>query len=145
MNVAPLLLQPVLYLWRPYSSQPSQHVCSLPADSGGHLRGNPQASHSALLQTVWKVCYKLRSIVFWGFFAMWYSNYIIGFPWETLTGTSSLVRLNVHLFSCRYLQPPATWMQCALESRELLALCLKKIKSSMTKVNVILTKLHKRQ
>lgn len=58
MNVAPL--QPVLYLWRPYSSQPSQHVCSLPAYSGGHLWGNPQASHSALLQTVWKVCYKLR-------------------------------------------------------------------------------------
>uniref|UniRef100_A0AAQ4P131 60S ribosomal export protein NMD3 n=1 Tax=Gasterosteus aculeatus aculeatus TaxID=481459 RepID=A0AAQ4P131_GASAC len=37
----------------------------------------------------------------------------------------------------RYLQPPATWMQCALESRELLALCLKKIKSSMTKVRLI--------
>ncbi|MEQ2215669.1 ribosome-binding protein [Xenoophorus captivus] len=34
----------------------------------------------------------------------------------------------------RYLQPPATWMHCALESRELLALCLKKLKSSMTKV-----------
>lgn len=28
----------------------------------------------------------------------------------------------------RYLQPPAEWIQCALESRELLALCLKKIK-----------------
>lgn len=38
--------------------------------------------------------------------------------------------------SCRYLQPPTTWMQCALESRELLALCLKKIKSSMTKVTI---------
>ncbi|KAG7215608.1 hypothetical protein INR49_022134 [Caranx melampygus] len=37
----------------------------------------------------------------------------------------------------RYLQPPATWVQCALESRELLALCLKKIKSSMTKVRLI--------
>ncbi|MGH0148638.1 UNVERIFIED_CONTAM: hypothetical protein FKN15_033802 [Acipenser sinensis] len=34
----------------------------------------------------------------------------------------------------RYLQPPATWMQCALESRELLTLCLKKLKASMTKV-----------
>lgn len=31
-------------------------------------------------------------------------------------------------------------MQCALESRELLSLCLKKIKSSMTKVNGISTK-----
>uniref|UniRef100_A0A3B5M542 60S ribosomal export protein NMD3 n=1 Tax=Xiphophorus couchianus TaxID=32473 RepID=A0A3B5M542_9TELE len=38
----------------------------------------------------------------------------------------------------RYLQPPATWMQCALESRELLALCLKKLKSSMTKVGRII-------
>ena len=28
----------------------------------------------------------------------------------------------------RYLQPPAQWVSCALESRELLALCLKKIK-----------------
>ncbi|KAJ4935573.1 hypothetical protein JOQ06_017105 [Pogonophryne albipinna] len=37
----------------------------------------------------------------------------------------------------RYLQPPATWMSCALESRELLSLCLKKIKSSMTKVRLI--------
>ncbi|MED6245878.1 ribosome-binding protein, partial [Ataeniobius toweri] len=37
----------------------------------------------------------------------------------------------------RYLQPPATWMHCALESRELLALCLKKLKSSMTKVRLI--------
>lgn len=34
----------------------------------------------------------------------------------------------------RYLQPPGTWVQCALESRELLALCLKKLKASMTKV-----------
>uniref|UniRef100_A0AAY4E917 60S ribosomal export protein NMD3 n=1 Tax=Denticeps clupeoides TaxID=299321 RepID=A0AAY4E917_9TELE len=34
----------------------------------------------------------------------------------------------------RYLQPPATWVQCALESRELLALCLKKLKGSMSKV-----------
>lgn len=31
-------------------------------------------------------------------------------------------------------------MQCALESRELLSLCLKKIKSSMSKVNGISTK-----
>uniref|UniRef100_A0A8C7YA12 60S ribosomal export protein NMD3 n=1 Tax=Oryzias sinensis TaxID=183150 RepID=A0A8C7YA12_9TELE len=38
----------------------------------------------------------------------------------------------------RYLQPPGTWMQCALESRELLALCLKKLKSSMTRVCLIL-------
>lgn len=37
----------------------------------------------------------------------------------------------------RYLQPPATWLQCALESRELLALCLKKLKGSMTKVRLI--------
>ncbi|KAL4647647.1 60S ribosomal export protein NMD3 isoform X1 [Arapaima gigas] len=37
----------------------------------------------------------------------------------------------------RYLQPPGTWVQCALESRELLALCLKKLKSSMSKVRLI--------
>lgn len=28
----------------------------------------------------------------------------------------------------RYLQPPAEWLVCALESRELLALCLKRLK-----------------
>uniref|UniRef100_A0A8B9SR53 60S ribosomal export protein NMD3 n=1 Tax=Anas platyrhynchos TaxID=8839 RepID=A0A8B9SR53_ANAPL len=37
----------------------------------------------------------------------------------------------------RYLQPPGTWIQCALESRELLALCLKKIKASLNKVRLI--------
>uniref|UniRef100_A0A7N9CD46 60S ribosomal export protein NMD3 n=1 Tax=Macaca fascicularis TaxID=9541 RepID=A0A7N9CD46_MACFA len=34
----------------------------------------------------------------------------------------------------RYFQPPGTWIQCALESRELLALCLKKIKAPLSKV-----------
>lgn len=28
----------------------------------------------------------------------------------------------------RYLQPPSDWVSCALESRELLTLCLKKLK-----------------
>ncbi|XP_020647474.3 60S ribosomal export protein NMD3 [Pogona vitticeps] len=37
----------------------------------------------------------------------------------------------------RYLQPPGTWLQCALESRELLTLCLKKIKASLSKVHLI--------
>ncbi|XP_066565468.1 60S ribosomal export protein NMD3 [Amia ocellicauda] len=37
----------------------------------------------------------------------------------------------------RYLQPPGTWIQCALESRELLALCLKKLKGSMNRVRLI--------
>ncbi|XP_028650299.1 60S ribosomal export protein NMD3 [Erpetoichthys calabaricus] len=37
----------------------------------------------------------------------------------------------------RYLQPPATWVQCALESRELLALCLKKLKAPISKVRLI--------
>ncbi|XP_069474573.1 60S ribosomal export protein NMD3 isoform X2 [Ambystoma mexicanum] len=37
----------------------------------------------------------------------------------------------------RYLQPPGTWLQCALESRELLTLCLKKLKASLTKVRLI--------
>lgn len=49
--------QPVLYLWCPHSSQPCQHVCGLLAHSGRHLRGNPQASHGALLQAVWTVCF----------------------------------------------------------------------------------------
>ncbi|KAK2496800.1 hypothetical protein MC885_012497 [Smutsia gigantea] len=33
----------------------------------------------------------------------------------------------------RYFQPPGTWIQCALESRKLLALCLKKIKAPLSK------------
>ncbi|KAJ2807481.1 ribosome-binding protein, partial [Coemansia helicoidea] len=36
----------------------------------------------------------------------------------------------------RYLQPPATWMTCELESRELLALCLKKLKA-LSKVRLV--------
>uniref|UniRef100_A0A1B0DM35 60S ribosomal export protein NMD3 n=1 Tax=Phlebotomus papatasi TaxID=29031 RepID=A0A1B0DM35_PHLPP len=28
----------------------------------------------------------------------------------------------------RYLQPPSEWVQCSLESRELLAVCLKRLK-----------------
>ncbi|XP_076355696.1 60S ribosomal export protein NMD3 [Tachypleus tridentatus] len=39
--------------------------------------------------------------------------------------------------SCeRYLQPPAQWIVCALESRELLALCLKKLKG-LNKIRLI--------
>nr|XP_032834493.1 60S ribosomal export protein NMD3 [Petromyzon marinus] len=37
----------------------------------------------------------------------------------------------------RYLQPPGTWVHCALESRELLALCLKKLKGPLSKVRLI--------
>ena len=40
-------------------------------------------------------------------------------------------------FSPRYFQPPGTWVQCALESRDLLALCLKKIKAPLSKVGQI--------
>ncbi|KAJ2787069.1 ribosome-binding protein [Coemansia interrupta] len=36
----------------------------------------------------------------------------------------------------RYLQPPATWLACDLESRELLALCLKKLRG-LVKVRLI--------
>lgn len=34
----------------------------------------------------------------------------------------------------RYLQPPSQWITCALESRELLAICLKKLKQGLSKV-----------
>ena len=37
---------------------------------------------------------------------------------------------------CRYLQPPSAWVSCALESRELLSLCLKKIKG-LSKVHLV--------
>ena len=43
------------------------------------------------------------------------------------------------LFHCkncdRYLQPPEYWVQCQLESRELLGVCLKKLKG-LHKVNL---------
>ncbi|XP_028405919.1 60S ribosomal export protein NMD3-like [Dendronephthya gigantea] len=46
----------------------------------------------------------------------------------------------VHVNFCkaceRYLQPPDTWVSCALESRELLALCLKKLKG-LSKVRLV--------
>uniref|UniRef100_UPI00358E301C 60S ribosomal export protein NMD3 isoform X1 n=1 Tax=Myxine glutinosa TaxID=7769 RepID=UPI00358E301C len=37
----------------------------------------------------------------------------------------------------RYLAPPSRWVSCALESRELLTLCLKKLKSALTKVHLV--------
>ncbi|XP_072897112.1 60S ribosomal export protein NMD3 [Hemitrygon akajei] len=48
-------------------------------------------------------------------------------------------QVNVHFCKqCeRYLQPPGTWIQCALESRELLTLCLKKMKAPLSKVRLI--------
>ena len=36
--------------------------------------------------------------------------------------------LTVLLNDCRYLQPPSTWVAAQLESRELLSICLKKLK-----------------
>ena len=39
----------------------------------------------------------------------------------------------------RYLQPPSQWITCALESRELLAICLKKLKQGLSKVTLIST------
>jgi hypothetical protein len=36
----------------------------------------------------------------------------------------------------RYLQPPSEWVACALESRELLSLCLKKLKG-LNKVKLV--------
>ena len=39
-----------------------------------------------------------------------------------------------HLYS--YLQPPSAWVSCPLESRELLSLCLKKIKG-LNKVHLV--------
>ncbi|KAK2560301.1 60S ribosomal export protein NMD3 [Acropora cervicornis] len=37
----------------------------------------------------------------------------------------------------RYLQPPSQWITCALESRELLAICLKKLKQGLSKVRLV--------
>ncbi|CAH1772405.1 unnamed protein product [Owenia fusiformis] len=37
----------------------------------------------------------------------------------------------------RYLQPPSQWISAALESRELLAVCLKKLKSGLSKVRLV--------
>lgn len=36
----------------------------------------------------------------------------------------------------RYLQPPSTWLSAALESRELLAICLKRLKG-LNKVHLV--------
>ena len=36
----------------------------------------------------------------------------------------------------RYLQPPSAWVSCVLESRELLSLCLKKLKG-LSKVHLV--------
>ena len=40
------------------------------------------------------------------------------------------------LFIIRYLQPPSTWLSAALESRELLAICLKRLKG-LNKVHLV--------
>ena len=39
-------------------------------------------------------------------------------------------------FISRYLQPPSTWIACVLESRELLGLCLKRLKG-LNKVHLV--------
>ena len=38
--------------------------------------------------------------------------------------------------SYRYLQPPANWVACSLESRELLALCLRRLKG-LSRVHMV--------
>ena len=40
-------------------------------------------------------------------------------------------------FCERYLNPPNQWVACALESRELMALCLKKLKSGLSGVRLV--------
>lgn len=40
-------------------------------------------------------------------------------------------------FCDRYLQPPNSWISAPLESKELLAVCLKKLKSSLSKVRLV--------
>lgn len=57
-----------------------------------------------------------------------------------------LVRLG-QLYSCRncdrYFLPPNTWTHAKLESKELLSVCLKRLKPSMTKVRKIIVTLRK--
>lgn len=138
MGAVVCLPQPVLYLRCPRPSQPCQHVCRLPANSGRHLRGNSKTSYSTLLQAVWTVC-----VFFFVFTSTPYSCDVIQHRSVSLL-LQKFRNFDICL-SCRYLQPPATWVQCALESRELLALCLKKLKSSMTKVRWSLADFHQRQ
>ena len=42
----------------------------------------------------------------------------------------------MHVSVVRYFQPPGQWMKCALESRELLGLCLKRLKG-LNKVRLV--------
>ena len=45
-----------------------------------------------------------------------------------MTVYNMYMALTCRISMSRYLQPPSNWVSCALESRELLAICLKKLK-----------------
>ena len=102
-----------------YRTQPSQYVRSLFKSEGGCLRGNSQTGRQLAMTVLFK---KVT---------------------DDLRREGNTSRPNPHqgvLYFCkmceRYLQPPDTWVTAALESRELLSVCLKKLKG-LNKVRLI--------
>ena len=85
----------------PDRPEPGQPVRCLPPHTGRHHGGNPQAGDRLAQST-------------------------LALPHYCLL----LVQVTIQFcrFCERYLQPPQQWVQAALESRELMALCLKKLK-----------------
>lgn len=135
--VSPLLLTQLTCVWpacalRSTSQResPSKSQCISASSVNGafHAFNNKHITVVFVLYTAVHplyYCFSLEGIYRWNVAVRTVCFYLNAFP---------LLR--------RYLQPPATWVQCALESRELLALCLKKLKSSMSKVSLFLTQCH---
>ena len=64
------------------------------------------------------------------------NNYFLLNNIKTCNYFCGIMFLHIILLFYRYLQPPNFWVVCSLESRELMALCLKRLKN-LSKVKLI--------
>ena len=123
-------------MWYDDRTQSSQHVCSMSSHSGRcGLHGKPH-----LLPRL-----PNRLILLKGFRNNPQSTFAeaVKGAMQSHTHTTrikfskpSIFCKRAFKFSYRYLQPPSGWVSCSLESRELLGLCLKKLKG-LNKVRLV--------
>lgn len=55
-------------------------------------------------------------------------------PWQYLL--VGLCGFTAELVVCRYLVPPSSWIHCALESQELMRICLKRLRG-LSRVHLV--------
>ena len=101
----------MLSMWSTNYSQSGQHVRCLYSHTSRHYSRHSQTSCHLLLSLLWEVISQINIVLFWRHFSMYFLHN-------------------------RYLNPPNFWVVCSLESRELMALCLKRLKN-LSKVKLI--------